>query len=357
MEAGVNSPSNNFREPSDTPIFFSERRVAERPVRSAGEERSDASILTCVEDEPESAAVVRHAIAVGRGLDLPITLAHVVETIPHFGRPVDPVDWQLQCNEHRDQLNQMAGLPSDNPIPIESVLLTGAAADSLSDWAIEHRVPLLALATHGHNSQRHNGLGATAQRILERAATSLLLVPPSAMHVQEKFMYRKVLVPLDGSCRAESVLPLASRIARAHDAEILLAHVVPKSAFVDSRTEQVSDLCAQLSVHNERRAHGYLDELSRKLRADGLTVTTILAPNGDARAELRRLAIEQQIDLIVLSSHGQSGLTDMPCGSVTEYLATHAPVPMLIVRPNFIHGFGSSAVITMPTVEPGPLPN
>lgn len=353
----MNSQSNGFVEPAATPIFFSESRARVGSVRPARETRADVSIVACVDDTQVSTAVVLHAIAVGRGLDLPLTLARVVEMAPHFGRPVDPVDWQLRRNEHRDQLNQIAALPSDNPLPIKSVLLTGSAADSLSDWAIEHRAPLLALATHGHGAPRHNGLGATAQRILERAATSLLLVPFGAMPSQTEVNYHKILVPLDGSCRAESVLPLASRIARAHGAEIVLVHVVPKMDLVDIQTAQASDLCAQLSAHNERRAREYLDDLRRKLRGDGIPVTTIIAPNGDARAELRRLAIQQHIDFIVLSSHGQSGLTDVPCGSVTEYLATHAPAPMLIVRPNFVHGFGASTDIVEQVSEPRPLAN
>ncbi len=353
----MNSQSNDFAELGAAPIFFSESRARVGPVRPAQEAREDVSILACVDDTLASAAVVFHAIAVGRGLDLPLTLARVVEMPTQFDHPVDPVEWQLRRNAHRDQLNQIAAVPSANPIPIESVLLTGPAADSLSEWAIDHRVPLLALATHGHGAPKQNGLGATAQRILERAATSLLLVPPGPPPSKEDFQYHRILVPLDGSCRAESVLPLASRIARAHGAEIVLAHVVPKTALVDSRTAQASDLCARLSAHNTLRAREYLDDLRSKLHGDGLAVTTILAPNGDARAELRRLAIQQQIDLIVLSSHGQSGLTDVPCGSVTEYLATHAPAPMLIVRPNFIHGFDASAAMAMALSKHGPLPN
>ena len=349
--------SNKFVEPDPKPIFFNERRADHRPVRSTVEEKTEASILACVDDTSANALVISHAIAIGRGLDLPLILARVVETPSQFGHPVDPVDWQHRCNEHRHQLSQIAAFPLRDETPIESILLTGAVADSLSDWAIEHRAPLLALATHGHSASRRNGLGATAQRILECAATSLLLVPPSAMPSEENINYRRILVPLDGSCRAESVLPLASRIARAHGAEIVLAHVVPRTAFDDSRTEQASELCAQLSAHNERRAREYLEDLRRKLRGDGIPVRTIIASNGDARSELRRLAIQQQIDFIVLSSHGQSGLTDVPCGSVTEYLATHAPTPMLIVRPNFVHGFSASSDIVKPVCEPEPLPS
>jgi nucleotide-binding universal stress UspA family protein len=279
-----------------------------------------------------------------------------VETAPHFELPTDPVQWQLRRKEHRDQLNHIASSPSGNASPMESILLTGPAGDRLSDWAVEHQVPLLALATRGHTASRRNGLGATAQRVLERAAASMLLVPLDAARSERELVYRKLLVPLDGSCRAESVLPLASRIARTHGAEIVLAHVVPKPPLVDSRAED-SDLCNKLAAHNERHARDYLDELRGKLRGDGLAVSTVVSPSGDARAELRKLAAQQRIDLIVLSSHGQSGLTDVPCGSVTEYLATHAPVPMLIVRPNFIHGFGEPAATPGRMAEPSPIPN
>ncbi|AKH43958.1 nucleotide-binding universal stress UspA family protein [Altererythrobacter atlanticus] len=352
----MNAQSDNYVEQAARPVFFNERPVAESLVRSAGDKISGASILACVDDAPASAAVVLHAFAVGRGLELPITLARVVETSPQIGLPADPVEWRHRRNEYRSQLRRIAALPPGASSPAGSILLTGAPADRLSDWAIEHRVPLLALATHGHSSARQNGLGPTAQRILQRAATSLLLVPPGAA-TDRGPSYHKVLVPLDGSCRAESVLPLASRIARAHGAEIVLAHVIPKSAFVDSQATEKSDLWARLVAQNEKQAREYLDELQAKLRGDGHVVSVVVAPNGDARPRLRRLAQEQQIDLIVLSSHGQSGLNDVPCGSVTEYLATHAPVPMLIVRPNFIHGCGAAAASTMPPAESGLLPS
>ncbi len=74
---------------------------------------------------------------------------------------------------------------------------------------------------------------------------------------------------------------------------------------------------------------------------DGLDVRIVITGPGDPRVLLHRLAIEQQVDLVVLSSHGRTGLDDVPCGSVAEYLAIHAPTPVLVVRPNLVCGFGS----------------
>lgn len=352
----MNCPSNEMIEPANRSAFFNDNRKPAVLNRSGENARSDIRILVCVDDTPASSSVVLHAIAVGDGLSLPLTLARVVETAPGSGRPPDPIEWQIQQDEHRKQLRQIAAFPPDDPAPIETVLLTGTAADRLSDWAVEHRAPLLALATHGRAS-KHVGLGATVQNILERGSTSLLLVPPEPTPAREKIIYRKLLVPLDGSCRAESVLPLASRIARKHGAEIVLAHVAPKATLVADRAQLESELCGKLEAYNQRRAREYLEDLRAKLRADGVRVSTIVAPNGDARTELRLLAKQQQIDLIVLSSHGQSGLMEMPCGSVTEYLAAHAPAPMLIVRPGFTHGFSAVEARPMPVLQVQPLAN
>lgn len=352
----MNCPSNAMIEPDNRSAFFNDDRKPAVLNRSGEKARSGIRILVCVDDTPASSSVVLHAIAVGDGLSLPLTLARVVETAPGSGRPPDPIEWQIQQDEHRKQLRQIAAFPPDDPAPIETVLLTGSAADRLSDWAVEHRAPLLALATHGRAS-KHVGLGATVQNILERGSTSLLLVPPEPTPAREKIIYRKLLVPLDGSCRAESVLPLASRIARKHGAEIVLAHVVPKATLVAGRVQLESELCGKLEAYNQRRAREYLEDLRAKLRADGVRVSTIVAPNGDARTELRLLAKQQQIDLIVLSSHGQSGLMEMPCGSVTEYLAAHAPAPMLIVRPGFTHGFSALEARPMPVLQVQPLAN
>ena len=59
---------------------------------------------------------------------------------------------------------------------------------------------------------------------------------------------------------------------------------------------------------------------------------------------LRDMAIEKEIDLIVMASHGNTGMEDVPCGSVAEYLAGHSPVPLLIVRPNLRCSFGREPI-------------
>lgn len=313
------------------PVFFSPpRAAATRPLQSGVRRR----VLACLDNSEGSRSVLGHALAVATSLDLPITLARVLETSYRFDAPADPVLWQQQRHRSRDQLERLARGEAGAPTDVESVLLAGPPAEELDRWARDHDVSLVALGTRDFDQSGHEGLGTTAQRMLARAEASLLLVPPAAADAAG---YRRLLVPLDGSIRAESVLPVAIRIARAHHAELVLAHVVPQrevTRFGVARAGRPG-----LDQRNDAEAQSYLDELRRRMLGEPFPVRTLVATNGDARVQLRRLMIDQAVDLVVLSSHGSTGLPDMPCGSVTEYLAIHAPAPMLIVRPNFAIAF------------------
>lgn len=299
--------------------------------------KQGSQVLACLDDDRSCLAVVRHALAVADALGLPISFAHVVEALPNAGSPADPLEWHVLLSECRTRLDRIVEQERGAVKNVERVLLTGSAADELNGWARDHTGALLALATGSRQSERQMGLGATVQKILDGGRASLLLIPSSADST-DKAAYRKLLVPLDGSCRAESVLPSVARIASAHGAELILVHVLPKLEFVEANSFQEAsrDLCAKLISQNEARARSYLEGLRTQLWKAGLTARVVVETQGDPRERLRNLAREHHADLIVVSSHGHSCLGDVACGSVTEYLATHAPAPLLIIRPSLV---------------------
>ncbi len=310
---------------------------ADSQARAMARRGRTQRVLACLDESVSGRSVAKHALAMGRSLALPITLARIMD-VPHWpGMPTDPVEWRLRRGRDQAQLERLA--TSDGHAgEVESIVLSGEPRLELSRWIREQNASLVVLGTQDFTGGASEGVGAALQMLLVDA--SLLLVPPLRPH-QEDLEYRRLLVPLDGSVRAESVLPIAVRIARSHRAELILAHVVPRleivgSALLEPGTRELRD---QLEHRNEEQARFYLDGLRRRMSADGLPVRTIVARSGDARAQLRRLIEEQSIDLIVLSSHGTSSLAGTPCGSVTEYLATHPPAPILVLRPDFTVGF------------------
>jgi nucleotide-binding universal stress UspA family protein len=337
--------SQGDRRRSDgDPAFFAKRAVA-TPAEPQVLGRDRCRVLACVDGETATATtVLGHARALAIALDLTVTVGRVVETSRNADAPADPLEWQIRRGEYERELEQLATSEGGKNL-IESVLLTGHPAVELREWSKRHGATLIAIATHERVRHPVNGLGSTAKEMLDETSASMLLVPPGETS-EDRIAYRRLLIPLDGSLRAESVIPIAARIARTHDAEILLAYVVPRPDLVQASLDEVRGraLRGRLERHNEQRARKYLDELRVRLWRDRLPTRSIVVTHGEPRASIHRLAIEQHIDLIILSSHGGSEMSDVPCGSVTEYLATHAPAPMLIVRPNFAHTFSRAAV-------------
>jgi nucleotide-binding universal stress UspA family protein len=147
--------------------------------------------------------------------------------------------------------------------------------------------------------------------------------------------YRRLLVPVDRSPRAESVLPLAVRVAGSVAAELVVAHVVPRPGLTEVGPLDAEDLelRERITRRNVRVATAYLDRLRARFGASGPVPRMIVLRDGDVRTRLHRLCEDEAVDLVVLSSHGQTGRASVPYGSVTADLVVHSPVPLLIVRP------------------------
>ena len=304
---------------------------------SSNSKKQHSQLLACLDDDSNRDRVASHAVALALALGLPVAFAQVVEGARHADTPIDPVEWHLRLGKHREQLDRMIAQQKDLSIPVESVLLTGSSDQELCGWIHEHAGALLVLATHSGNHQKtRKGLGTTAQKILSDGMASLLLVPPEAKQ-PAVVPYQKLLVPLDGSFRAESVLPVALRIAHNCGAEIVLIHVLAQLDTIEAQSfkEDADELCSKLKEQNEQRARSYLEKLRSRFRAQGFIVNEMVMSDGDPRDRLRQVALDLGADLIVVSSHGRSGLSDVACGSVTAYLADHAPCPLLIIRPSF----------------------
>jgi len=134
----------------------------------------------------------------------------------------------------------------------------------------------------------------------------------------------RVLVPLDGSKCAETVIPRVEELISGKEKGICLLRVVSASTFpgVDPTEAQVKVV---------REAEEYLQGLKEHLRAKGLDVDTHVRYGDDAE-EILDHAAQKEIDLIAMSTHGRSGFKRFFLGSVAEKVLRHAPKPVYLVR-------------------------
>ena len=144
-------------------------------------------------------------------------------------------------------------------------------------------------------------------------------------------MFQRILVPLDGSPRAEQALPVAARIARTTGGSVLLVQVVSPLIDYGGGLAQAPLLTEQVIETELAVASGYLDRVAKARELAGIATTTDGMFGLPAQAILAE-AESQAVDLIVMCSHGRSGFTRWALGSVTQKVARHGPVPVLVLR-------------------------
>jgi nucleotide-binding universal stress UspA family protein len=143
-------------------------------------------------------------------------------------------------------------------------------------------------------------------------------------------MYRKLLVPLDGSALAERAVPHAEEIARASGAEILLLQSVSMPMPVVPEAVLVAD--ARIMEEATRAAAEYLERTAAPLRAAGLNVRVAVDDRPATDAILHAADVEDA-DLIVMSTHGRSGISRLVMGSVAESVLHASGRTVMLVKP------------------------
>ena len=162
-------------------------------------------------------------------------------------------------------------------------------------------------------------MGSVTDRVLHTAMTPLLVVHPErgAPSVDSVAEVRALIVPLDGSDLAATVLPVAAEVARATGARVVLAETVHAPGIV-SRTED--------------EAETYLNARAAELRRAGVADVRTAVSRGSPAVEIEGLARATPDSMIIACTHGRSGVGRTVLGSVTDRLARHSGHPALIVR-------------------------
>jgi len=142
-------------------------------------------------------------------------------------------------------------------------------------------------------------------------------------------MYKKILVPLDGSSLAEKALEQAEPLAKAFDSEILLFQVVHFMPIYGS-----PELVAPLIVDERHKefAEKYLAGLLKVMEGKGLKVQAIVKTGQQVAVEIIDFAKEKGIDLIVMCTRGRSGISRWVLGSTALKVVTRAETPILLLR-------------------------
>src|SRR5271157_2776923 len=290
-------------------------------------------ILVPLDGSPLAECVLPQVVAMGQPFNAKIMLLHIQDKNPTdaSARIFDLLDWQINKTKAKLYLESIGDRLEKSGLPTKAIVLEGMVTESITEFAQNQEIKLVILSSHGHNGLRKWGISSVAHNIVISAPTTMLIV---RAHQPKEQTYGKILVPLDGSWRAENVLPIVTLLARFHKSQIQIVHVVknPEMARHMPPAQEDIDLADQFVARNRKEALDYLDQVQMDSSLTGIDVKTHLLTSDNVSAAIHELVDREQIDMVALSAHGYSGNNQWPYGSMVNNFILYGKAPLLIVQ-------------------------
>jgi nucleotide-binding universal stress UspA family protein len=221
----------------------------------------------------------------------------------------------------------------ESTLMITKKVLSGGVATRIADWALEQRVGLIVMATHGRSGLSLWALGSVADAVRQLSKVPLVLLRPQladAFPLEATIEIDRILVALDGSTLAERILSPAAQMARLFDAQVILFRAAPvPTAIYHSPGFLKMDLEAGEAMRQEALA--YLEQVARRFEQDGLKVRVVLGALQPADSILDAAA-KHDAGMIALTTHGRTGMRRMLYGSVSDRVVRTSHLPILLLR-------------------------
>jgi nucleotide-binding universal stress UspA family protein len=283
--------------------------------------------------------VLPYARVFARALGLRIDLLSVVDSIDFARtanaghvRDFDPLI-EATTQEGKRYLERIAR--SFGGTKVSYAVENGVADKIIIDSAASDKDTLIAMATRGRSGIHRWLMGSVAEKVLRGATNPLLLVRGDEEGKSEgEAALKSIVVPLDGSKLAESVLPRAIELAKKLSLAIVLtrAYQIPLSAaYAGAEAPYIPNHDALLNLVREE-ASSYLEEKVNELHQNGVEKVSHILLVGSGADEIIDLARSTPDNLIAMCTHGRSGVKRWALGSVTEKVVRHSGDPVLVVR-------------------------
>jgi nucleotide-binding universal stress UspA family protein len=220
-------------------------------------------------------------------------------------------------------------------IRVNSVAVDGNPAEQIVECANKEDTGLIIMSTHGQSGITRGALGSIANKVVRATTRPVALIRAKGYHpdTRRKGILTKLLLTLDGSEVSEASIPYAVELASRLGAEVVLLRVMGMSygTFSSEGEAFVAYYSEQQMEADKALAKDYLENMAGRLKQKVVTVETQVK-FGDAAEEIISFASEIHADLVVMSTHGRSGVGRWVFGSVTEKVLYEGYAPLMLVR-------------------------
>jgi nucleotide-binding universal stress UspA family protein len=291
------------------------------------------NILIPVDGSAVAAAALpfAQAVAVRTGARLILVRAAHVQW-----RLADGIDQLRAIAEAEEYLTAQAEELTACGFRVETGVPLGGSA---ANWIVEEidlrHADLVVMATHDRIGPDRWVHGSVAETVVAQASVPVLLVraTQAAQLAQRLTSKRPVLVvPLDGSALAEAALSLASQFAATFGGHIVLVGVMPRPGDLVAAQGGVMTYVSGDYATLRADTQNYLNGIASQLTADGLSVA-VTVRSGSPAQQIAAAASEHSAAVVVMATHGRTGIVRSILGSVAGEAIHHSPCPVLLIRP------------------------
>jgi nucleotide-binding universal stress UspA family protein len=300
-------------------------------------------------DGSELAEVVfTYAKELAGRLDIDVTLLHVAASA---GKSFNPMQ-QAYINRAADLVRHKAHEVQQNtgidqarePVKVIGVLAEGYPPDEILKYADENAIDFILMAARGHSGLRRWSIGSVASKVLSASRIPIWLVRADhSPEVQfDQWPSKTILVPLDGSELAESVIPHVETLAKQkgdEELEVVLFRVAETPNIPSYYGPELSgvtmnwgEFMQQEVVRRKKSSIEYLEKMEKRLKSKNIKVRSEVV-EGKANDEIISYANKHPYSMIVIASHGRSGFSRLVYGSVAASLLNGVTCPIFMVKP------------------------
>ncbi|GAB4485531.1 MAG: universal stress protein [Anaerolineales bacterium] len=292
------------------------------------------NILVPLDGSKLAEAALAPAISFAQTLGAPLTLLHIIEqnapSEVHSDRHLTRAD---EAEAYLQNLAQTAAENLSVQTHVHSAAVQNVAASIIEHANREFRPDLIAMCAHGSSGFRDLLVGSIAQQVLAGGEAPLLLLQPQTAEKQP-FSLRRILIPLDSDSRHDEVFDFARSLARAYRAELYLLTVISTFETLSGREAAISSLlpatASALLDLQEENAREHLQHHLDEILTAGENCSAEIG-RGDPVEVIAATAKRISADLILLGTHGKSGVKAFWARSVAPNVIKKTRIPLLLV--------------------------
>lgn len=273
-----------------------------------------------------------HAVHLAREYDAELHVLHALVLLQddvHVLPNKDEINKQLKELAGSHMSASMRGLQSGD-LKVKQAYARGiSTAPAILLYARENDIDLIVMGTHGRRGLGHLFLGSVAEEVVRLAPCPVLTIREREAAAPVESM-KRILVPVDFSEHAEQALVYAKEMAAFYNARLQLLHIIEE--FIPPTFYMTTGISTiRFSTELKIKTHEAMIELLQKTKGPKVEADFHVI-EGNAAHDIADFAKEKNSDLIVISTHGRTGLEHLLMGSVTEKIVRWAPCPVFTVR-------------------------